>query len=105
MPAKKPAKVAKKTDLLEAMMKETGWEKKDCKEAVDAFFAASQKLLKKNDRLTLTGVGSFQKKVTPAQKGGKKAKNPFTGETYITKDKPKSTKVAFRPSKGWMENF
>lgn len=84
-------------------MKATGLSQKDARAAVKATFEASAKLLKKNDRVTITGVGSFNKKVKPAQKGGKKATNPFTGEQYVTKAKPKSTKVTFRAGKGFNE--
>ncbi|HEX2066050.1 MAG TPA: HU family DNA-binding protein, partial [Candidatus Thermoplasmatota archaeon] len=43
----------------------------------------------------------FSKTVRPADKGGKKATNPFTGEPYTTKPRPASTKVKFRAGKGF----
>lgn len=46
-----------------------------------------------------TVLGVFSIKKVPAQKGGKKAKNPFTGEEYVTKAKPATVKLKFRPSK------
>ncbi len=94
-------KTAKTTDIAELVAKKTGLSPKQAREAIKTTFEGVATLLKKNDRVTVTGVGTFSKTVKPAQKGGKKAKNPFTGEEYITKDKPASTKVKFRPGKGF----
>lgn len=95
------SKTAKTTDIAEHVAKKTGLTPKQAREAIKTTFEGVASLLKKNDRVTVTGVGTFSKTVKPAQKGGKKAKNPFTGEEYITKDKPASTKVKFRPGKGF----
>lgn len=95
------AKTAKTTDIAEYVAKKTGLTPKQARDAIKTTFEGVSTLLKKNDRVTVTGVGTFSKTVKPAQKGGKKAKNPFTGEDYITKDKPASTKVKFRPGKGF----
>jgi DNA-binding protein HU-beta len=93
--------VAKMSDVVEHVSKETGLSSRDARAAVKASFEAVGRLLKKNERVAITGVGVFSKTVRPAQKGGKKAKNPFTGEDYVTKPKPASTKVKFRPGKGF----
>ena len=45
---------------------------------------------------TLPGIIKFMTVKKPAQKGGKKAINRFTGEEYITKPKPASVKVKGR---------
>jgi nucleoid DNA-binding protein len=95
------AKTAKTTDIAEHVAKKTGLTPKQARESVKATFDGVAMLLKKNDRVAVTGVGVFSKTTKPAQKGGKKAKNPFTGEEYITKPKPASTKVKFRPGKGF----
>jgi len=95
------SKVAKTTDIADYVAKKTGLTPKQARDAIKTTFEGVATLLKKNERVTVTGVGTFSKKVTPAQKGGKKAKNPFTGEDYITKPKPASTKVKFRPGKGF----
>ena len=95
------SKTAKTTDIAEHVAKKTGLTPKQARDAIKTTFEGVATLLKKNDRVTVTGVGTFSKTVKPAQKGGKKAKNPFTGEEYITKDKPASTKVKFRPGKGF----
>lgn len=99
------AKTAKTTDIAEFVAKKTGMTTKQAREGVKLTFEGIATALKKNDRVTITGVGTFAKKVKPAQKGGKKAKNPFTGEEYITKNKPASTTVKFRPGKGFKAGF
>lgn len=99
------AKTAKTTDLAEYVAKKTGMSAKQAREGVKTTFEGIATLLKKNDRVTISGVGTFAKTVKPAQKGGQKAKNPFTGEDYTTKPKPASTKVKFRPGKGFKGNL
>lgn len=94
-------KTAKTTDIAEYVAKKTGMTPKQAREGVKLTFEAIATSLKKNDRVTITGIGTFSKTVKPAQKGGKKAKNPFTGEDYVTKPKPAQTKVKFRPGKGF----
>ncbi len=98
-------KSAKTTDIADHVAKKTGLSSKQSRDAIKATFDGVATLLKKNDRVTVTGVGTFSKTIKPAQKGGKKAKNPFTGEEYITKNKPASTKVKFRPGKGFKAGF
>ena len=98
-------KTAKTTDIAEYVGKKTGLNSKQSREAIKTTFEGIATLLKKNDRVTVTGVGTFSKTVKPAQKGGKKAKNPFTGEDYVTKSKPAQTKVKFRPGKGFKGNL
>src|SRR5690348_7932671 len=97
--AAKSLKTAKTTDLAEWVAKETGMSAKEAKMGIAKTFEGIAKLLKSNDRVNLTGVGVFSKAVKPAQKGGQKATNPFTGASYTTKPKPASTKVKFRPGK------
>jgi nucleoid DNA-binding protein len=95
------ASSAKTTHIAEHVAKTTGLNSKQSKVAVKATFEAVAKLLKKNERVTVTGMGTFSKKVKPATKGGKKAINPFTKQPYVTKSKPASTKVRFRAAKGF----
>ncbi|MHB8604214.1 MAG: HU family DNA-binding protein [Thermoplasmatota archaeon] len=95
------AKTFTTSDLVGWVAKKTGMKPKDTRAAIKATFEGIATGLKKNDRVTITGMGSFAKKVKPAQKGGQKAKNPFTGEEYTTKPKPASTKVRFRPGGGF----
>lgn len=98
-------KTAKTTDIAEHVAKKTGLSTKQSRDAIKATFEGVATLLKKNERVTVTGVGTFSKTVKAAQKGGKKAINPFTGEEYTTKSKPASTKVKFRPGKGFKDNL
>lgn len=94
---------ARTKDIVEWVVKDTGLKPKDARAAVNSTFETVAKLLKKNDRVTVSGIGVFSKTVRPAQKGGKKAINPFTGAEYTTKNKPASTKVKFRAGKGFKE--
>lgn len=96
---------ARTKDLAEYVAGETGLSTRDARAAVAATFEGVAKLLKKNDRVAITGMGAFSKTVRPAQKGGKKATNPFTGEEYTTKPKPASTKVKFRAAKGFTQHL
>lgn len=95
------AKTAKTTDVADYVARQTGMSTREARDAIRATFDGVASLLKKNDRVSITGVGVFSKTVRAAQKGGKKATNPFTGEEYTTKPKPASTKVKFRPGKGF----
>jgi DNA-binding protein HU-beta len=96
------ASSARTTDIAEHVANETGLSKKQARDAVNATFSAIGKLLKKNERVVVTGIGAFSKKVKPAEKGGKKAINPFTKEPYTTKPKPASTKIKFRAGKSFL---
>ena len=99
------ASSARTSDIAEHVSKSTGLSTKQSREAVKATFEAVAKLLKKNERVTVTGIGAFSKKVRPAEKGGKKAINPFTKEPYVTKARPASTKVKFRAGKGFTQHL
>ncbi|MES2153750.1 MAG: HU family DNA-binding protein [bacterium] len=94
-------KTAKTGDIAQQVANETGMTLKQARAGIAATFAAIAKALKSNDRVSITGIGVFSKTVRPAQKGGAKAKNPFTGAMYTTKPKPASTKVKFRAGKGF----
>ena len=95
------AKTFSTSDLAQWVAKKTDLKPKQARAAIKATFEGIATGLKKNDRVSITGMGSFAKKVKPAQRGGQKAKNPFTGEEYTTKPKPASTKVKFRPGGGF----
>jgi DNA-binding protein HU-beta len=103
--AAKSATSAKTTNIAEYVAEETGLSLKESRAAVQATFEGVAKLLRKNDRVTVTGVGAFSKTVRPAQKGGQKATNPFTGAPYVTKPKPATTKVKFRAGKGFTQHL
>lgn len=86
------------SDLADLVAKKTNLPKKQARAAIATTFEGIASGLKKSGRVSLTGVGSFVKTTKPAQKGGKEATNPFTGEKYITKPKPAQVKAKFRPS-------
>ena len=88
-------------EIAEHVSKKTGLTNKQARLAIKTTFEGIAQHLKRTDKVNVTGIGSFSKKVKPAQRGGKEATNPFTGEKYITKSKPASTKVKFRPGSGF----
>jgi nucleoid DNA-binding protein len=103
--AAKATSSARTTDIAEHVAKSAGLSNKQARAAVNATFEAVARLLKKSERVTVTGFGAFSKKVKPASKGGQKAVNPFTKEPYVTKSKPASTKVKFRAGKGFTQHL
>ncbi|WP_026492983.1 HU family DNA-binding protein [Butyrivibrio sp. XPD2002] len=64
-----------KTELIDAMAKETGLSKKDTEKALKAFIDVVSKQLKKKDKVQLVGFGTFETSKRAARKG----KNPQTG--------------------------
>lgn len=103
--AAKPSTSAKTTHIAEYVAERTGLSVKEARVAVNATFEGIAKSLRKGDRVTMTGIGAFTKAVRPAQKGGQKATNPFTGQPYVTKPKPARTKVKFRAGKGFTQHL
>ncbi|MBP3784455.1 MAG: HU family DNA-binding protein [Butyrivibrio sp.] len=81
-----------KTELIEAIAKETGLTKKDAGKAVDAFVDTVSKALKKKDKVQLVGFGTFETVKRAARTG----KNPQTGATLKI---PASTAPKFKPGK------
>jgi len=65
-----------KGELIDAIAAESGLSKKDSKEALDAIITATESALKKGEKLTLVGFGTFSV-VTRAARTGK---NPQTGQ-------------------------
>ena len=69
-----------KTELIEAIAKETGLKKKDAEAAVGAFIGAIDTVvdeLKKGEKVQLVGFGTFETKTRAAREG----RNPRTGKT------------------------
>ena len=64
-----------KTDLVDAIAKETGLSKKDSEKAVKAFTEAVSKELKKKGKVQLVGFGTFE----TAKRAARTGKNPQTG--------------------------
>ncbi|MEA4813933.1 MAG: HU family DNA-binding protein [Oscillospiraceae bacterium] len=81
-----------KSELIEAIAKEANLSKKDAETAVNAYTNVVTKALKKGDKVTLVGFGSYEVRKRAARKG----KNPQTGEVI----KIKAAKVpAFKAGK------
>ncbi|ADL35938.1 MULTISPECIES: HU family DNA-binding protein [Butyrivibrio] len=64
-----------KTELVDAIAKETGLSKKDSEKAVKAFTEAVSKELKKKGKVQLVGFGTFE----TAKRAARTGKNPQTG--------------------------
>lgn len=79
-----------KAELIEAVVKETKMSKKDATAAVDSTIKIVTNALKKGEKVTLVGFGTWEVKKRAARKGV----NPRTGEPI----KIKATKVvSFKP--------
>ncbi len=69
-----------KSELVDALADQTGMTKADATRAVDALFSTDggilAKVLKKGDRVQITGFGTFEAKMRKARTG----RNPRTGE-------------------------
>jgi len=70
-----------KADLVEAVREGAGIGKGQAEEAVQAFLGAITKSLKKGEKLTLTGFGTFSVSNRKARMG----RNPQTGEAIKIK--------------------
>ena len=64
-----------KAELIDAMAGEAGLSKADAKNALDAFVGATTGALKKGDRISLVGVGSF----SITRRAARAGRNPKTG--------------------------
>lgn len=65
-----------KAELIDAMASNAGLSKADAKRALDGFIDATGKALKKGDRISLVGFGSFSVSNRAARIG----RNPQTGK-------------------------
>lgn len=66
-----------KTELVEAMAKESKLAKKDCEAALKAFTETVTKALKKGDKIQLVGFGTFEVTKRAAREG----RNPQTKQS------------------------
>ena len=64
-----------KSELIDAMAKESGLSKKDTEKALKAFTDTVTATLKKKDKVQLVGFGTFETKKRAARTG----RNPQTG--------------------------
>ena len=81
-----------KTELIDAMAKESGLSKKDSEKALKAFTDTVTAALKKKDKVTLIGFGTFETKQRAARTG----RNPQTGKEIKIKA---STTPSFKAGK------
>ncbi|PZP51721.1 MAG: DNA-binding protein HU [Pseudopedobacter saltans] len=87
-----------KAELIAAIAEEAGISKVQANTAIDAYTSSIQKTLKKGDKVTLVGFGTFSVSKRKARKG----RNPKTGEAI----KIKAKKVArFKPGKALSEKI
>lgn len=86
-----------KTELTEALSDATDMTKADAQRAIDALFDTDTgvivRTLKKNQKVQITGFGTFESRKRKARTG----RNPRTGEKIRI---PASRAVSFRAGKG-----
>ena len=83
-----------KTELIDSVAKKTGETKRVVGEVVDGVVNTIQTQVKRGDKVTLPGFGTFSRK----QRAARQARNPQTGEAI----KVRATKVpAFKAGTGF----
>ncbi len=70
-----------KTELVDAIAKDSGLSRADSTRAVDSLVTTIQKTLKKGDEVSLTGFGKF----SVAKRGARTGRNPQTGDSLKIK--------------------
>ena len=86
-----------KKELVETVAKSTGETKWAVGEVIDATISTIEKQVKKGERVTLPGFGTFSRR----SRAARQARNPQTGESI----KVRASKVpAFKPGTGF-KNF
>ena len=85
-----------RTQLIEALAKEAGSEKKQAKGFLEAFTTLVEKSMKKHDDIPLSGLGKFKVVKRKARMG----RNPQTGEAIKI---PAKTVLKFRIAKAMKE--
>jgi DNA-binding protein HU-beta len=79
-----------KAELIDSMAEKAGLSKADAKRALDAFIDTTADALKKKDRVSLVGFGSF----SVSERAARKGRNPQTGKEITIKAK---NVVKFKP--------
>lgn len=74
-----------KAELVKALADKTGKSQKEAKAFLEAFESTVQETLKKGDKVTLVGFGTWDVQDVPARTG----RNPRTGEPLKIKGKKK----------------
>ena len=103
--AKAAKKPRTKTEIFNGIAEEVGISKKEVAAVFDALSSMIGGELGKGKKteekvFTIPGLCKIKTKYKPAQKGGQKRLNPFTGEEILTKPKPASQQVKVTPLKG-----
>ena len=80
-----------KAELVNVMAEKAGLTKVDAKKALDAFLCAATGAIRKGDRISLVGFGTFSTTKRPARKG----RNPQTGKEIMI---PAKKVVKFKAS-------
>lgn len=75
-----------KKELVEAVAQKTGKSQKDVKETLEAILSTISDTLKKGDKVTLMGFGTFSIQQTQARTG----RNPQTGKAMQIKAKKRT---------------
>ena len=82
----------KKTQLIQMLADKTGVSKKDASMHLEAVVETLTGLLRKGEKINITGLGIFK----VADRKAREGRNPRTGETIQI---PASKKLRFTPSK------
>ena len=83
-----------KGELIDSLVNATGESKKTVSNVVDGFVDTVQKTVKKGEKVTMPGFGTFERR----NRSARTARNPQTGEEI----KVKASKVpAFKPGAGF----
>ncbi len=85
-----------KSELIDAVVKETGLTKKDTEATINSFMNVVSNALAKKDKVQLVGFGTFETRERAAREG----RNPQTNETIKI---PATTAPAFKPGKALKE--
>ncbi len=79
-----------KAQLIDAIAADTGLSKADAKKSLDSVLDNVQKTLKKGDRISLVGFGSF----SVSKRNARTGRNPQTGKEI---EIPEKNVVKFKP--------
>lgn len=96
-----------KSAFFQQLAETTGMKKAEVQTLYDAMLDLVKKQLgpKGPGEVTLPNLAKLSTVHTKADKGGKKAINPFTKEEYLTKPRPAKTKVKARGLKDFLESI
>lgn len=85
-------------DIILKLMKNAGITTKQATQALNSMIEGIKEALRKGERVTLSGFGSFEVKVRNPRKG----RNPKTGEEVAI---PSKKRLKFNPSRSFRESI